>query len=179
MRSREISVFFAFAVLAALPRGAAAQINSSICTVGVRVINAISDAANPSAETEQESQLFRDLGDQLRKLPFSQYRTVDYVEKQLRFNQRGKFVLQGAAADEHYMVAVLPQGAAADRVSLNVDWEDGSGAKLVSTRMKVPSGKHVVLGSEGNNGSSTIVSIHAICPKAQLSAVPVRPVGQQ
>jgi hypothetical protein len=145
------------------------------CLIGVRVIEAMKkDDSAKGAETAEKA-LLGDVGSQLAGLPLTNYRTVDYVEKKLKFKQHGKFVLQGVRSrrevrplpgveeHEHHMIAVLPHSMSKGWVHLTVDWEASDGTHLVNASMRVPNGKNLILGNDGEGETSTIICIKAQC----------------
>ncbi len=116
-----------------VPSSAHAQQGIEECSIGVRVVAAsLTSSANTTPGPAEQIAL-KDIAGQLKQLPFASYRTVDYVEKKLRLNQRSKFIVQGVEADEHYMVAVVPHEIAAGRVQLTGEWHGVDGESLVIT----------------------------------------------
>ncbi len=153
-----------FNLLGAMPVGAqVVEQSEGECSIGVRVLGAAEESNPAVAAMPEEQQLKEDLGDQLRQLPFSHYRNLDFAEKKIKFDHLGRFVLHGAEPQEQFFVSVVPHDLSKGRVHMTVDWNANTRGQLVSSRMRLVNGKHLVLGTDGSGNSSTILCIKAQC----------------
>ena len=132
------------------------------CSVGVRIIGAKEQSDSTLVNAPKEQDQFEDVREQLKQLPFAHYRTLDYSEKNIKFFHLARFVLQGAEQGKH-IVSIMPHDLTNGKVQITVDWSSGGVFHLVSTRMRMFNGKHLILGSDGSSNLSTILCIKALC----------------
>lgn len=154
---------FGSSVLAAEPLPSAKDEKPAVmkCALTVRLI-APTDVKDAHYGEVHMSSFVADANEQLQGLPFNGYRPLAIREAEVFAKQSAEFILS-AEDTPRYKLQVSPQSLEEERVCLRVDWSEESGRSIVSTRIKVPNGENIVLGSDTVPGGPMLVIIKPKC----------------
>ena len=137
-----------------------------LCHVGVRLIQATRAPAKGGVHKISKeipmTSFLAGMTDQLKDLPFTDYDTIDMAEGTVKLREQKRFEVFGPQKDRH-LIFVEPHEVANGRVRTSLEWRDPAGDGLVDTTMRIVNGENVVLGTDSNENSSTIVSVSIHC----------------
>lgn len=137
---------------------ASAQKSKKDCRVVVCSLHGYED---PNKGSRIPLKLMNEIRSQLSSLPFKSYVLEDRKEVSVGYGQRATIPMNSGHG-EIFKVNVTPSRSAQGRVELMLEWRDGSGADLLSTKMRVVNGKTVLLGS-GAGAESSIIGVKLHC----------------
>lgn len=134
------------------------------CDVMVRLVEPKMEHRSKSADSEyaRMSSFVEDAGEQLKALPFNEFRPLAMQQARVAKGAKTKFIL-GAKGSPSYRLVVEFISLVSNQVGLRVDWQERSGREIVSTQLKVPNGENVVLGSDKLKGGPKVILIKSQC----------------
>ncbi|MCB0324599.1 MAG: hypothetical protein KDD69_13545 [Bdellovibrionales bacterium] len=143
----------------------------AVCDIQVRLIRASRDKSSGNGaesagiggrQMPKMHALLADVSAQLEPLDFDEYVTIDQASRQVRFLHTETFGMTDTSGLRH-VISVSPHEMSREKVHLLLDWTDPDGVRLVSTKMRVPNGQNVMLGSEGTRRACTLVGVKVAC----------------
>ncbi len=132
------------------------------CGVEVRVIKGAQRRGQYRFKRLETGNFLTDVKSQLQPLPYGSYKVLEAVEKEVRLGEQVDFQLTGATGDSQRL-GVRPEKLLGKRVQTQINWEDAAGGPLLSTKLRMTNGETMVLGTENDAQSSTIVCIKVAC----------------
>ena len=162
------SLFFvAFCLLCFLPSFALSQASgstSTICKISVRLICARTAEENglKFEEGAAMSSFTEDMKAQLASLPFDSYEPLDMQSKEVSFGQEAMFRL-GKKLGSFYDISLTPHMMEGEVVSLSIDWRDEMMHDILKTKLMLPMGKNLVVGTEKTPEYPVLAGIKLEC----------------
>lgn len=133
------------------------------CNFALRLVAPKAGQGADGAEAGVEMSSFvQDAHEQLRGLPFNEYRPIAIQEKQVPQGGEAVFIVNTNQFPE-YEVRAFARSLEKNRVKLTLDWRETSGREIVSTQICVPNGENVVLGSDRMAGEPVMLLIKPNC----------------
>lgn len=133
------------------------------CDIGVRVIcGSERSALRQSGKGPKLHSLLYDVSQQLEPLPFAKYSPLAHDRQRLAFEEQGTFRLLTHKKELHKLT-VVPHRIEGEKVHLTVDWQGPGDEKLLSTKLRVVNGQNMVVGTDSDSDSSTILCIKVNC----------------
>lgn len=142
------------------------------CEVTVRVIKGSGRSAISAEQELETGEFISDVKHQLQPLPFQSYKVIDSAIRRFEIGT-SEDISVFTSRDTRHVLRILPQWAAGERVQVQVDWSGPQGENLLSTKVSVVRGKNVVVGTDEDENSSTImcIKVDCKCPVKTANAV--------
>ena len=100
--------------------------------------------------------------DQLSSLPFDSYEPLDMQSKEVPLGQQAMFRL-GKKLGSFYDISLTPHYLEGKVVSLSIDWRDEMDHEILQTKLMLPMGKNLVVGTDKTPEHPVLAGINLEC----------------
>lgn len=105
----------------------------------------------------------KDIREQLTALPYEWYHPIDFEQKTVALGETARFELAGEKGEPQLLTVTLHQ-LVAGRIAASIHWVDSRGLTLLQTKMRIPNGEKVVMGTDSLPQSPVVLSLQTLCP---------------